>query len=130
MMAWARARGMRVYGTSPHAEQLVSEVSVDGPMLVLFGNESSGLRPETTAACDEVFRLPMYGFVESFNLTVSVAMTLSELTGRLRRRWAADGKRGDMSLERQAHCLARWYVSSVRRSDLIVRRFASESQDS
>jgi tRNA (guanosine-2'-O-)-methyltransferase len=126
LIQWARDRQMRILGTSPHAEMTVSDVTVDQPLLVLFGNERDGLKPETAAACDDVFRLPMYGFTESFNVSVSVAMTLADLSKRLRNAWQAEGKMGDMCSERQTFLLAQWYLSSVRRSDLVVARYMSE----
>ena len=126
LIQWAKDRNMRILGTSPHAEMTVSDVSVDGPLLVLFGNERDGLQAETAAACDDVFRLPMYGFTESFNVSVSVAMTLADLSKRLRQRWQSEGKTGDMSAKRQTFLLAQWYLNSVRRSDLIVERYVNQ----
>jgi tRNA (guanosine-2'-O-)-methyltransferase len=119
---WARDRDMRMLGTSPHAEMTLDDVSLDGPILVLFGNEKAGLRPETAARCDDVFRLPMYGFTESFNLSVTVGMTLSALTGRVRRRLEEEGRTGDMSEARKQWLLASWLVSSVRAAEPILRR--------
>ena len=94
LIEWARSRGMRVFGTSPHAEMTVSQLSLESPLLVLFGNESEGLKPETAQACDGVFRLPMYGFTESFNISVSVGITLADLVSRLRGQWAQERRRG------------------------------------
>ncbi len=124
LISWARERNMRILGTSPHARMTVSDVSVDERSLLLFGNERDGLREETAAACDDVFRLPMFGFTESYNVSVSVAMTLANLTSRLRASWVESGRTGDLSEKRRKYLLANWYVRSVRRSDLIVARHA------
>ncbi len=122
LIHWARSRKMRVYGTSPHAEMTVSELDVGSPLLVLFGNESEGLKPETAAACDGVFRLPMYGFTESFNISVSVGMTLADIVGRLRSQWAQEGRQGDMPVARQNYLTAQWYAKSVRAAIPILKR--------
>ena len=122
LVTWARDREMRILGTSPHAKLSLEQVRVDEPTMVLFGNEGDGLRPETLAACDDVFRIPMYGFTESFNLSVTVGMTLSALSGDVRQRLDTKGLTGDMSLERQRHLQAKWYFQSVRRADLILKR--------
>jgi len=129
LIDWAQSRGMRVVGTSPHAEKEVGDVSVDQPMLVLFGNEREGLQSDTSTACDDVFRLPMYGFTESFNVSVSVAITLADLTGRMRADLSGRGQTGDMPMGRQRHLLAQWYLRSVRRSDLIVARQVPDSME-
>ena len=84
----------------------VSQLNLESPLLVLFGNESEGLKSETVQACDDVFRLPMYGFTESFNISVSVGMTLADLVSRLRGQWAQEGIVGDMPKERQRYLMA------------------------
>jgi len=122
LLGWARKRGMKVFGTSPHAHMTVDELSVDEPLLVVFGNEAEGLKEATAAACDGVFRLPMYGFTESFNISVSVGMTLANLVGRMRSRQAQEGRSGDMPIERQRYLMAQWYMKSVRAAHPIVRR--------
>ncbi|MBV71673.1 MAG: hypothetical protein CMH52_10070 [Myxococcales bacterium] len=125
LVAWAHKRDMSIVGTSPHAQKTIADIDVERPLLVLFGNERDGIRDETAAACNDVFRLPMYGFTESFNVTVSVAMTLSNLVERRRERLASDDRTGDLSEERKNYLLARWYLATVRRSDLIVERFVN-----
>ncbi|MEE2757681.1 MAG: RNA methyltransferase [Myxococcota bacterium] len=123
LIQWAQKRQMSILGTSPHARKTISDIDIERPLLVLFGNERDGIRDETAAACDQVFRLPMYGFTESFNVTVSVAMTLSNLVTRRRDRLARDGEEGDLPEARKEYLLAKWYLSTVRRSDLIVERY-------
>ena len=128
LIRWARQRDMRILGTSPHATATLQDVALDKPVLVLFGNERDGLREQTAAACDDVFQLPMYGFTESFNVTVSVAMTLSHLTSRLRAQWAESGQLGDLPQGRKDQLRAQWYMQTVRRAPLIVSRFVDEQR--
>ena len=125
LSAWARGRNVRVMGTSPHAETKLQNIVIDErPVMVLFGNEKDGLRPETLATCDEVFKLDMFGFTESFNLSVSVGMVLSHLGHRLRAR-LPDPMLGDLPESRRSHILARWFVRDVRGAAAILRRAAS-----
>ena len=124
---WARHRNMQVLGTSPHATMTVTDVPMDVSTVVLFGNEGDGLRPSTQKICDDVFKLPMYGFTESFNLSVTVGMTLSTLSRTTRQKLAREDRLGDMSDERQRFIKARWYFQSVRRSDLILERKLNSS---
>ena len=53
-----------------------------GPV-VFFGNEFFGISNEVKQKADELVKLPMYGFTESFNISVSVALCLYELTQKL-----------------------------------------------
>ena len=126
LIDWSKARGMTILGTSPHAEISLGDVSVDRPVLVLFGNEGEGLRPATQKLCDEVFKLPMYGFTESFNLSVTVGMTLRELSQKKRALLASKASTGDMPEQRQRALQAQWYFNSVRRADLILERYEGQ----
>jgi tRNA (guanosine-2'-O-)-methyltransferase len=90
----------------------VSELPVDAPLCVLFGNEKVGLSEETLAACDLTFRIPMVGMSESLNLSVSAAITLYDVSARRR---AALGRVGDLQGEALALERARYYARSIER---------------
>lgn len=122
LIDFARARGMTVFGAGPRGDLTLAELPADRPVLMLFGNEREGLRPETLHACDHVFRIPMYGFCESFNVSVSVGITLAAHTARVRARLAADGRAGDLPPARREALLARWLLADVRGAAGIVRR--------
>ena len=126
LITWAHDRGMKIYGTSPHAQMNLQDLPVDEPMLLLFGNEKDGLRPETQAVCDDSFRVPMFGFTESFNLSVCAGMVLSNVVAKKRSRLALEGKTGDLPIERQQSILARWLVRDIRGAELILRRARAE----
>lgn len=116
----ARARGYRVFGAGPRGRFELSNIPVDRPLLVLFGNEARGLRDDTMNACDEVFRIPMYGFTESFNISVSVGMTLEQLGARRRAILEARGLRGDLGEDERTRCLARWFAREMKSIDQLL----------
>lgn len=79
-----RTQGYRIVATSPNAGALaLEEVPLDCKVALLFGNEEDGLSDGALAAADACLRLPMYGFTPSYNLSVSVALTLFHLVRRL-----------------------------------------------
>lgn len=124
LRAFADARGMAVWGAAPLGTATLADIPVDRPVVVLFGNEKSGLLPETIAACDATFRIPMFGFVESFNISVSVGIVLYDLLRRRREtRGGASPEGADVlpPLRRKA-LLARWLFEDVRAADLILKR--------
>jgi tRNA (guanosine-2'-O-)-methyltransferase len=80
-----RARGYRLVATCPAGAgcHTVDTLPLDAPVAVLFGNEKNGLEPATIAACDWRLTIPMHGFVDSFNISVSAALILAALRRRL-----------------------------------------------
>jgi 23S rRNA (guanosine2251-2'-O)-methyltransferase len=65
---------------SPESKSL-SDVRLDGALVVVVGSEGEGLRPLVKSKCDFLLRLPMQGQVESLNAAVagSVVLYLSYL---------------------------------------------------
>ena len=61
----------------------------------------------------------MFGFTESLNISVSVAICLNSLITKLRK---LEGDFG-LSLEEREWLTLQWYRKIVRRSDLIEREF-------
>jgi tRNA (guanosine-2'-O-)-methyltransferase len=79
-----RLKGYRIVATSPHAnEKTINDIDISQPMALIFGTERRGISDEVKAAADEFVSIPMYGFTESFNISVSVAITLNVLRQRL-----------------------------------------------
>ena len=119
---WGRSRGYRIFGALPSRGVTVSALPTDKPALLLFGNELEGLRPETIDVCDDAFRIPMFGFTESFNISVSVGIVLHDIVPRRRQALAGLGIAGDLPPARKIELKARWYLRDVRAARLIVRR--------
>ena len=61
----------------------VADISLEQKTILAFGTESSGASDELLEYADELVSIPMFGFTESFNISVSVAICLYELTLRL-----------------------------------------------
>ena len=57
----------------------LSEMDLTGPIALAFGNETSGISPELERLASRRFHIPMRGFTQSLNVTVSVAVSLREL---------------------------------------------------
>ncbi len=105
------ARGFRVYATAPDATASIDDVDVTSPIAIAFGNEHDGLRPATIAACDGAVVVPMYGFTESFNLSVTVGLAMSRIAARRRE---AIGAKGDLTADRMRVLRARWFALKVK----------------
>lgn len=119
-----KERGYRLVAATPHGDDTeLDDIAVDRPLAVLFGTEEAGLSQQALEAADEYLRIPMFGFTESFNISVSAALILRELTRRLRDSGAAwelaDAERDELRLS--------WYRQVVRGSELIEERFWREA---
>lgn len=119
-----RDRGIRMFATLPDAGDDLETVPVDRPLAIWFGNERDGLTPAAVAACDGAVRIPMYGFTQSFNLSVSVALSLQRLAARRRQHL---GTTGDLDDQERALLRAQWYAHSVRAADLIIARYRAQN---
>jgi tRNA (guanosine-2'-O-)-methyltransferase len=96
-----------------------ARVSQNRPVALVLGNEHAGLSAEALASCDRRFHLPIHGFSESFNLSVSAALAVGEVSARRRVYLGSDGDLPDKAREQLR---AAYYVSSVRRADAVVLR--------
>ena len=114
-----QARGFRVLVTLPDANATVEDVDIASPLAVLFGNEHDGVSPRAIAASDGAIAVPMFGFTESFNLSVTVGLAISRLAARRR---AHLGAPGDLDDARRAHLRARWFALRIRAAVNIVER--------
>jgi tRNA (guanosine-2'-O-)-methyltransferase len=118
-----RKAGYRIVATSPHKRQYTPEtLPLDQKVALVFGTELTGISEEGLAEADEFIRIPMHGFTESFNISVSAALLLYTLTGRLRNgeyNWhLSDNEITDLKLE--------WSRRSISRSEVIEDHFLKQ----
>ena len=102
---------LRADGFSIHATDLAADArdpaqlaAFDAPVALVFGNEGSGVSAEAAALADGRLLIPMCGFPQSLNLSVSVGVCLWALRGAA---LAADAP-GDLDAGRQAALYDRW----------------------
>lgn len=77
-----RDTGYRIIGTAGSAGRTIYEIDIRFPVVLVMGSEESGMRRNTREHCDELIRVPMYGSVESLNLSVAVGVSLYEIVRR------------------------------------------------
>jgi tRNA (guanosine-2'-O-)-methyltransferase len=98
-IAWAAAAGMALVATHPDGELAPEELGAIPRLCVVLGNEREGIHDELARACRARVRVPMRGFVESLNVSVTAAILLhaatrvrkGDLDGAARRRLYARG---------------------------------------
>ncbi|MCP4506055.1 MAG: RNA methyltransferase, partial [Fuerstiella sp.] len=79
-----KKNGFRVLSTSPRQDSLpFSQVAIDQKTAIVFGAEQVGVSDEAISESDDLVHIPMFGFTESFNVSVSAAVILQHLTALL-----------------------------------------------
>jgi tRNA (guanosine-2'-O-)-methyltransferase len=77
-------KGYQIVATTPHTNSYsIHDIPVDKPLAFFFGTERKGLSEEVINRADYLLKIPMYGFTESFNISVSVALVLQVIRDRL-----------------------------------------------
>lgn len=115
-----KSKGYRIVATSPHRENFSPEtLPLDKPVAIIFGTEKEGLSEESVNQADAFIRIPMVGFTESYNVSVSAAIVLYTLTNRMRSlpvEW-------QITEEEKNQILLNWSRTSVKRPDLMEAEF-------
>jgi len=118
--AQLKQKGYRLVGTSPNAKYpSLSDISIDQKTALVFGTEETGISEFAISQMDGFVHIPMFGFSDSFNISVSAAVCLYELTSRARVNnidWQlSENEKDELRLE--------WYKKVIARSDVLEREF-------
>ncbi len=114
-------QGYRVVATTPHTNdvELRNFDISKGKFALLFGSEMPGISNVVNDNADEFLKINMYGFTESFNISVSVAIMLHELSEKLREtdiNWQlSENERDTIMLD--------WIKHTVKDADGILKRY-------
>jgi tRNA (guanosine-2'-O-)-methyltransferase len=76
--------GYKIIATTPHTNDVtINEFDLTQPFALVFGTERRGISEEIKEMADEFVKIPMYGFTESFNISVSAAISINVVRERL-----------------------------------------------
>lgn len=121
-----KAKGYRIIVTTPNplATPINDLDLTKGPLCIAFGTELTGISSELLAMADEQITIPMYGLTASLNISVSAAITLQNITSRMRyvvNDWKLSStEREQIELE--------WLTKSLKRADLLKNHYISSSK--
>ena len=83
-MKQLKNQGYKIVATTPHTEAFtINNLPLEKPLAIFFGTEQEGLSESVLQQADYQVKIPMFGFTESFNISVSVAILLNTLRKRL-----------------------------------------------
>jgi len=119
-----KEQGYRIAATTPHRDDFeLAELNLDSKIAFVFGTEVNGLSDEASKAADLFVKIPMYGFTESFNISVSAAIILYHITEKMRR----SGISWQLKDEETIDIKLTWLKNTIKSSDLIERRLFKNS---
>ncbi len=120
-----KADGYRIIATTPHAcDTNLNDFSIEkGKVALFFGTEMRGLSKIVMDNADEFLRIPMYGFTESFNISVSASIILYHLTNQLRNSELS----WKFTNEEKNRVLFQWLQNSIKKVDLIIDDYCQKN---
>ncbi|WP_282014605.1 TrmH family RNA methyltransferase [Marinifilum flexuosum] len=113
-----KEKGYRIVATTPHTNDvLLPDFDLSkGKSAFFFGTELTGLSDVVMNHADEFVKIPMYGFTESFNISVSAALVLNHLATEVRR----TGVNWQLSEQESLELKLEWLKKSVKRGDELL----------
>ena len=115
-----REKGYQIIATSPHYGSITpSDFDFTKPSALFFGAEKEGLSKNILDQADGFIKIPMYGFTESLNISVSAAIILQILSQKLRESdidW-------HLSEEEKLDLEFKWAKKSVKDSKGLLEKF-------
>ncbi|WGK64679.1 TrmH family RNA methyltransferase [Croceiramulus getboli] len=115
-----RSQGYRIVACSPHKQAYpLKDFSIEQPSVFFFGREVDGLSEEVMDTADDFIYIPMVGFSESLNISVSAAVILQYLTHQLKSS-KIDWK---LSEEERQELKFKWAKNTLKRSDKIIAHY-------
>ena len=117
-----RKEGYKIIATMPYKNDIdLQDIDVTQKAAIVFGSEVDGISQQAIANADCFMKIPMYGFTESFNISVAAAVTLHYLTDKMRK------QTDDWHLpeEKRLDTLIEWALQSITSKEKIEREFVS-----
>ena len=119
-IASLKKNGYKIVVTSPHKNDCtIEELDITNKTALFFGTEMRGATPVAFEQADAFVKIPMVGFTESLNISVSAAVTLYTLVARLKK----SATRWQLSEEEIMKIKLQWIKNSLPKAELLEREF-------
>jgi tRNA (guanosine-2'-O-)-methyltransferase len=116
-----KGKGYQIIATTPHNDScLLHEFDITKPSALFFGTERDGLSEEVMQQADGFLKIPMVGYTESLNISVSAAIIIQDVTNRLRQSDINWQLTEEEVLEKRLD----WTRKSIKDIDFIERKYS------
>ena len=117
-------RGYKILAVSPEKNAvMLPDYQIKSPIALVFGTEKEGVSDEFLDFADETLAIPMYGFTESFNVSVAAAICMYDFKQKL--------LKSDIDYflkdEKLLRTKIRWAVNSIRSGQEILDKYLNEN---
>ena len=116
-----KLKGYQIIATTPHnTDCYLYDLDITKKKTaLLFGSEVRGCSKETLSLADKRMKIPMYGFTESYNISVSVSLCLQHLTYKMRQS-NIDWK---LPIDQQDKVMLQWLRNSIKAAAEIEKKY-------
>ena len=112
--------GYQIIATTPHNDsQLLADFDVTQKAAFFFGRETEGVSDTVMQAADGFLKIPMYGFTESLNISVSAAIILQQVVTKLKQTDVA----WQLSEEEKQLLELEWTKKTIKSAPDIIERY-------
>ncbi len=119
-ISYLRGEGYQIIATTPYDDScLLEDFEMDKKSALFFGTEKEGLSEEVMQEADSFLKIPMVGFTESLNISVSAAIILQHLSSKLKKQ----GLPWQLSEVEKLEKRLDWTKKSIKSIDDILSRF-------
>ncbi len=120
-----REKGYQIIATTPHDNStLLHEFDVSKKSAFFFGQEKYGLSDEVMEHADGFLKIPMYGFTESLNISVSAAIILQEVVTRMR----IENVNWQLTENEKLELEFQWTQKTIKSVDKIKERYYNQKK--
>lgn len=120
-----KENGYRIVAATPeNGSKDLGDIDLSaGKIALIFGTELKGLSKTAIENADEFVKIPMFGFTQSFNISVSAAIILFHLSSELRKseiNWQlSEDEKTDLKLQ--------WIKNSIKMAETIEKEFLNSN---
>lgn len=115
-----RNKGYQIIATTPHGNSVpLGDFDISKPAAIFFGTEQHGLSAQVLNHADQCLSIPMSGFTDSLNISVSAAIIIQQLTQKLRNSKIS----WELSVNEKNAVKFEWLSKSFKNMPELIKRF-------
>ncbi len=122
-----KEQGFQIVATTPHEnDHNLIEMDITKPTALVFGTELDGVSDKVMKQSDGFIKIPMSGFSESFNISVSAAICLYDTSTRMKN--SVPESVWNLTENRREELLLEWVKKSIKAGDQLSKKWLAENK--
>jgi tRNA (guanosine-2'-O-)-methyltransferase len=118
-----KSKDYTIVATTPHKNDcLLEDLKTDKKIALIFGTEKDGLSEAAIKAADVFVKIPMNGFTESFNISVSAGIFLHYLTNKIKK----SNIKWQLNINEREQILYEWLKTSIKSAEMLIEDFKNK----